>query len=151
MRLRRRCSDDGGGVLKTRVSRQKQGSKEKEEERPLNRFYTSKNAAHQAHFNMAWGRNGPFTNTTKMTDSTNPHNGTVQWADFRLIHPAKRQSYHIAVKRTHQPWSNGRLPHKEHNNPVLTERTRESHQQPGHQENKEWQLRRQDSFHYKWF
>jgi len=57
MMLRRRRSDDGdngdGGVLKTRVSRQKQGSKEKEEERPLNRFYSNRNAAHQAHLNTA--------------------------------------------------------------------------------------------------
>jgi len=45
--LKWRRSDDGdnggGGVLKTRVSRLRQGSKEKEEEeRPLNRFYSSK-------------------------------------------------------------------------------------------------------------
>jgi hypothetical protein len=42
MMLRRWRSDDGdngdGGVLKTSVSRQKQGSKGKEERRPLNRF-----------------------------------------------------------------------------------------------------------------
>ena len=80
-----------------------QSSKEKEEERPLNRFQTSKNAAHQACFNMAGGRNGTFTDIAKMTDDTNPHNGTVQRADFGLIHPAKWQSYHIATKRTHQP------------------------------------------------
>ena len=43
----------GGGVLKTRVSRQRQGSKEKEGERPLNRFYSNKNAAHQARLNTA--------------------------------------------------------------------------------------------------
>ena len=69
---------------------------------PLNRFYTSKNTAHQGRFNTTWGRNDPFTDTAKMTDGTNPHNGTVQRADFRLIHPAPRRSYHITTKRTHQ-------------------------------------------------
>ena len=57
MMLRWRRSGDGdnggGRTLKTRVLRQNQGNKEKEEKRPLNRFYTSKNAAHQARFNMA--------------------------------------------------------------------------------------------------
>ena len=33
-----------------------------------------------------------------MTEDTNPHNGTVQGADFGLIHPAKWQNYHIATK-----------------------------------------------------
>ena len=143
MMLRRRRSDDGdngdGGVLKTRVSRQKQGNKEKEEERPLNRFYSNKNVAHQARLNTAWERNDPFlttTDTAEMTDGTLLHNGTVQQADFRLIHPAPRQSYHIATKRTHQPRSNERLPHKEHKNPVLIERTQESHKQPGLQQKK---------------
>ena len=110
MRLRRRCSDDsdngGGGVLKTRVSRQKQSSKEKEEERPLNKFYSNKNAAHQAHLNTAWERNDSFlttTDTAEMTDSTLLHNGTVQRVDFRLIHPAQRYSYHITTKRTISP------------------------------------------------
>jgi len=57
MTLSRWHSDDGGngdgGVLKTRVSRQKQGNEEKEEERPLNRFYSNKNTAHQACLNTA--------------------------------------------------------------------------------------------------
>ena len=57
MMLRWRRSDDGdngnSGVLKTRVSRQKQGSKEKEKDRPLNRFYSNKNVAHQARLNTA--------------------------------------------------------------------------------------------------
>ena len=156
MMLRRRRSDDDDngddGVLKTRVSRQKQGNKEKEE-RPLNRFYNNKNVAHQARLNTAWERNDPFlttTDTAEMTDGTLLHKGIVQRADFRLIHLAPRQSYHITTKRTYQPWSNEGLPHKEHKNPVLIERTRESHKQPGHQQKKEWQLRRQDSFHYKW-
>ena len=48
----------------------------------------------------------------------------------------KRQSYHIATKRTHQPGSNEGLPHKEHKNSVLIERTREPHKQPGHQQKK---------------
>ena len=48
-------------------------------------------------------RNGPFIDTTKMTEGINLYNGTVQRADFGLIHPAERQSYHIATKRTHQP------------------------------------------------
>ena len=55
--LRRRRLDDGdnggGGVLKIRVSRQKQGNKEKEEDMPLNRFYSNKNTAHQARLNTA--------------------------------------------------------------------------------------------------
>ena len=34
-----------------------------------------------------------------MMDGTLLHKGTVQRADFRLIHPAPRQSYHIATKR----------------------------------------------------
>ena len=96
MMLRWRHSDDGdngdGEVLKTRVSRQKQGSKEKEE-RPLNRFYSNKNAAHQARLNTAWERNDPFlttTDTAEMTDGTLLHKGTVQRVDFRLIHPAPR-------------------------------------------------------------
>jgi len=105
--LRRWRSDDGdngdGGVLKTRVSRQKQGSKEKEEERPLNRFYSNRNVAHQARFNTVEGHNGLFNDAAKMMDGSNLHNGTVQRADFRLIHPAPRQSYHIATKRSHQP------------------------------------------------
>ena len=33
-----------------------------------------------------------------MTDGANPHNGTVQRADFKLIHLAPRQSYHITTK-----------------------------------------------------
>ena len=109
--------------------------------------------AHQACLNTAWEHNGSFLTTTdaaEMTDGTILHNSTVQRAVFRLIHPAPRRSYHITTKRTHQPWSNEGLPHKGRNNPVLIERTRESHKQPGHQQNKEWQLRRQDSFHYKW-
>ena len=157
MMPRQRRSDDGDNgddrVLKTRVSRQKQGSKEKEEERPLNRFYNNWNAAHQACLNMAWERNDPFPNTidtAKITDITLLHKGIVQRADFRLIHPAQRQSYHIATKRSHQPWSNEELPHKKQKNPVLIERTQESHKQPGHQQKKEWQLRRQYSFHHKW-
>ena len=157
MMLKRWRSDDGdngnGRVLKTRVSRQKQGSKEKEEERPLNRFYSNKNAAHLTRLNTVWERNDPFlttTNIAEMTDGTLLHKGTVQRADFRLIHPAPWQSYHIATKRTRQPWSNEGLPHKEHKNPVLIERTQESHKQPGHQQKKEWQLRRQYSFHHKW-
>ena len=157
MMLRQRRSDDSdngdGGVLKTRVSRQKQGSKEKEEERPLNRFYSNKNVAHQARLNMAWERNGPLlttTDTAEMMDGTIPHKGTVQRVDFKLIHPAPRQSYHIAIKRTHQPWSDEGLPHKEHKNPVLIERTRGSHKQLELQQKKEWQFRRQDSFNYKW-
>ena len=126
MMLRRRRSDDGdnggGGILKTKVSSEKQGSKEKEEEMPLNRFYSNTNVAHQAHLNMVWERNDPFlttTNTAEMTDGTLLHKGIVQRADFRLIHLAPRQSYHIATKRTHQPWSNRGLPHKEHKNSVL--------------------------------
>ena len=143
LRWRRSGDDDNGdgGVLKTRVSRQKQGSKEKEEERPLNRFYSSKNAAHQARLNTAWEHNGPLlttTDTAEMMDGTLLHKGTVQRADFRLIHPAPRQSYHIATKRTHQPWSNEGLPHKEHKNLVFIKRTRESHKQSGHQQKKEW-------------
>ena len=148
MMLRRWRSDDGdngdGGVLKTRVLRQKQGSKEKEE-RTLNRFYNNRNMAHQARLNTAWECNDSFlttTDTAKMTDGTLLHNGTVQRVYFRLIHPAQRQSYHIATKRTHQPWTNEGLPHKKHNNPVLIERTQESHKQPGLQQKKEWQLRR---------
>ena len=155
MRLRRRRSEDddngGGGVLKTRVLRQKQGSKEKEEERPLNRFYSNKNAAHLTRLNTVWERNDPFlttTNIAEMTDGTLLHKGIVQRADFRLIHPAPRQNYHITTKRTNQQWSKEGLSHKERNNPVLIERTQKSHQQPGNQENKELQLRRQDSFHY---
>ena len=35
--------DDGGGFLKARVSRQKLGSKEKEDKRSLNRFFSDKN------------------------------------------------------------------------------------------------------------
>ena len=138
MMLRRRRSDDGdngdGGVLKTRVSRQKQGCEEKEEEMPLNRFYSNRNAAHQACLNTTWEHNDPFlttTDTAEMMDGTLLHKGTIQRADFRLIHPAPWQSYHIATKRTHQPWSNEGLPHKEHKNPLLIERTRESHKQPG--------------------
>ena len=156
MTVRWRRSDDGNngdGRVRTRVSRQKQGSKEKEEERPLNRFYSNKNAAHQARLNTAWERNDSFlttTDTAEMTDSTLLHNGTVQRADFRLIHPAPRQSYQITTRTTHQPWRNEGLPHKEQKNPVLIERTRESHEQPGLQQKNEWQLRRQDSFHYKW-
>ena len=156
MRLRRWRSEDGdnggGGVLKTRVSRQKQGSKEKEEERPLNRFYSNRNAAHQARLNTAWERNDPFlttTDTAEMTDGTLLHKGTVQRADFRLIHPTPWQNYLITTRRTHHQWSKEGLSHKERNNPVLTERTLKSHQQPGYQENKELQLRRQDSFHYR--
>ena len=72
-----------------------------------------------------------------------------QISDLSIQHHTR--SYHIATKRTHQPWSKEGLRHKERNNPVLIERTRESHKQQGHQENKEWQLRRQDSFYYKWF
>ena len=158
MTLRQRRSDDGdngdSGVLKTRVSRQKQGSKEKEEERPLNRFYSKKNVAHQARLNTAWERNDSFlttTDTAEMMDNTLLHNGTVQRADFRLIHPAPWQIYHITTKRTHQPWSDKGLPPKECNNLVLIERTRESHKTTGTSANKEWRLRRQDSFHYKWF
>ena len=71
-----------------------------------------------------------------MTDDTLLHNGTVQRADFRLIHPTQWQRYHITTKRTHQPLSKEGLPHKEHNNPVLTERTQESHKQPGHKQKK---------------
>ena len=33
-------------------------------------------------------RDDPFTDTAKMTEDTNLHNGTIQRADFRLIHPA---------------------------------------------------------------
>ena len=44
--LRQRRSDDGdnggGGMFETRVSRQKQDSREKEEQRPLNRINSSK-------------------------------------------------------------------------------------------------------------
>ena len=47
MKLGRRRSGDGdnggGGFLKARVSRQEKGSKEKEDERSLNRFYSDKN------------------------------------------------------------------------------------------------------------
>ena len=84
---------------------------------------------------MACERNGSFPNMidkAEMTDGMLLHNSTVQRADFRLIHPAPRQSYHIATKRTDQPWSNEGLPHKEHKNSVLIERTQESHKQPGH-------------------
>ena len=34
-----------------------------------------------------------------MMEGTNPHNGTIQRADFRLIHPALRQSYQITAKK----------------------------------------------------
>ena len=34
-----------------------------------------------------------------MTEGTNPHNGTIQRADFRLIHPALWWSYQITVKK----------------------------------------------------
>ena len=34
--------------------------------------------AHQGHESMVWERNGPFTDTAKMTEGTNPHNGIVQ-------------------------------------------------------------------------
>jgi len=57
VRLRRRrskdCDNGDDRILRTRVSREKQGSKEKEEERHLNRFYSSKNVAHQARLNTA--------------------------------------------------------------------------------------------------
>ena len=62
--------------MKARVSRQELDSKEKEDKRSLNRFLVIK-MAHQARLNTVWERNGPFTDTTKMTDDTNPHNGTV--------------------------------------------------------------------------
>ena len=45
-----------------------------------------------------WERNGPFTDAAKTTEGTNPHNGTNQRADFRLIRPAPRQGYQIATK-----------------------------------------------------
>ena len=101
--------------------------------------------AHQAHLNTAWEHNDPFpniTDTAEMTDGTFLHKGIVQRADFRLIHPAPRQSYQITTRTTRQPWRNEGLPHKEHKNPVLTERTRKSHEQPGLQQKNEWQLRR---------
>ena len=43
-----------------------------------------------------------------------------------------------------------RVTNKEHNNSDLIERTQDSHKQPENQQNKEWQLIRQDSFYYKW-
>ena len=115
-------------------------------------FTAIKNTAHQARLNTAWERDGPFlttTDTAEMMDGTLLHNGTVQRADFRLIHPAPRQSYQITTRTTRQPWRNKGLPHKEHKNLVLTKRTQESHEQPGLQQKNKWQLRRQDSFHYK--
>ena len=35
-----------------------------------------------------------------MMEGTNQHNGTIQRADFRLIHPALRWSYQITAKKT---------------------------------------------------
>ena len=49
-----------------------------------------------------WERNGPFTDAAKTTEGTNPHNGTNQQADFRLIRPAPRQGYQIATRTTRQ-------------------------------------------------
>ena len=76
MMLRRRRSDDDDngddGVLKTRVSRQKQGNKEKEEERPLNRFYSNKNTAPP----------GPFKHGMRMQRSISHHNWH-SWNDGR--------------------------------------------------------------------
>ena len=92
-------------------SRQKQGREEKEEG-PLNRFYSNKNAAHQAHLNTAWECNDPFlttTDTAKMTDDTLLHKGTVQQTDFRLIHPAPRQSCHITRKKNSSTMKQGRV------------------------------------------
>ena len=80
---------------------------------------------------MVWERNGPFTDTAKMTEGTNPHNGTIQWADFRLIHPALLRSYQKTTKTTRQPRRKEGQLHKEHKNLILMERTRESHEQPG--------------------
>ena len=40
-----------------------------------------------------WERDGPFIDTAKTMEGTNPHNSTNQRADFRLIRPAPRQGY----------------------------------------------------------
>ena len=92
--------DDGGGFLKARVSRQELGTKGKEDKRSLNKFYSVRN-----------GPPGPIKhreNATvhlptqlKMTEGTNPHNGTIQRADFRLIHLALMRSHQITARTTH--------------------------------------------------
>ena len=52
-------------------------------------------------------------------EGTNLHNGTIQRADFRLIHPAPRQNFQITTRTTRQPWRNEGPPRKEQKNRLL--------------------------------
>ena len=70
-----------------------------------------------------WERNGPFTDAAKTTEGTNPHNGTNQRADLRLIRPMPRQGYQFDTRTTRQAKKKERrkrgLPHEEQKNPVM--------------------------------